>query len=92
MGMHPNTCDTKSDGIIDEALALAFMTTRLLVAWHSGKTDAQDSMHLLWDGFCKIIRSDSVLKPERDETQPSSHRAGTAPSNGLVRPPGPRRP
>ena len=46
--------ESESDRIIDEALDLALMTTRLLVAWHSGETDAQDSMQILWEGFCQI--------------------------------------
>jgi hypothetical protein len=63
--------------IIDEALNVAFMTTRLLVAWHSGETDAQDSMHTLWECFCKI-RSASGLRLECDQTQTSGHDPGTA--------------
>jgi hypothetical protein len=84
-----NTDQAESDRIIDEALAVALMTTRLLVAWHSGNTDAQDSMHLLWDGFCKI-RSASGSRLDCDETQRSSHSAGTALCCGRVRPSGPR--
>ena len=42
------------DRIIDEALNVALMTTQLLVAWHSGETDAQVSMQILCDGFCTI--------------------------------------
>ena len=63
--------------IIDEALNVALMTTRLLVAWHSGETDAQDSMQTLWESFCKI-RSASGLRLECDQTQTSGHEAGTA--------------
>ena len=85
-----NTDDAETDRIIDEALAVALMTTRLLVAWHSGKTDAQDSMHILWEGFCKI-RSASGPRLECYETQPSSHSAGTAHCYGRIRPPGPLR-
>ena len=48
-----------SKRIVDEALNVALMTTRLLVAWHSGETDAQDSMQILWESFGKI-RSASV--------------------------------
>ena len=72
-----NTDDAETDRIIDEALSVALMTTRLLVAWHSGNTDAQDSMHGLWEGFCKI-RSASGLRLECDQTQTSGHDAGTA--------------
>ena|SRR3974377_2345797 len=46
--------ETESNRIIDEALNVALMTTRLLRAWHSGETDAQESMQILWEGFCKI--------------------------------------
>ena len=45
--------EAESDRIIDEALKVALLTTRLLVAWHSGETDAQDSMQTLWESFCK---------------------------------------
>ena len=46
--------EAESDRIIDEALKVALLTTRLLVAWHSGETDAQNSMQILWESFCKI--------------------------------------
>ena len=51
--------EAESERIIDEALTVALMTTRLLVAWHCGETDAQDSMQILWESFGKI-RSASV--------------------------------
>jgi hypothetical protein len=63
--------------IIDEALVVALMTTRLLVAWHSGETDAQDSMQILWESLWRT-RSGSRLKFECNETQTSSHDARTA--------------
>jgi hypothetical protein len=88
--MQLNTDHAESDRIIDEALAVALMTTRLLVAWHSGNADAQDSMRLLWDGFRKI-RSASGSRLESDEMPWSNHSAGTAPRYGRIRPFGPRR-
>jgi hypothetical protein len=84
-----NTDQAESDRIIDEALAVALMTTRLLGAWHSGSTDAQDAMHLLWDGFCKI-RSASGSRLECDETQRRSQRRNS-PCDGQIRPSGPQR-
>ena len=45
--------EAESDRIIGDALNVALMTTRLLVAWHSGETEAQDSMQILWESFCK---------------------------------------
>ena len=69
-----HTDDAESNRIIDEALNVALMTTRLLVAWHSGETDAHDSMHTLWEGFCKI-RSASGLRFECDQTRTSAHNA-----------------
>ena len=51
MRLHP--CEAESERIIDEALTVALLTTRLLVAWHSGETDAQNSMQILWESFCK---------------------------------------
>ena len=85
-----HTDDAESNRVIDEALNVALMTTRRLMAWHSGETDAQDSMHLLWEGFCKI-RSASGPGFECDETQPSSDNAGTALCYRRVRPSGSRR-
>ena len=58
--------EAESNRIIDEALDVALMTTRLLAAWHSGETDAQDSMQILWEGFCRI-RSCSGLDLQGDE-------------------------
>jgi hypothetical protein len=84
-----NTDDAERDRIIDEALSVALMSTRLLVAWHSGNTDAQDSMHNLWEGFCKI-RSASEPRLKCHESQPSSHNAAAAPCYGRIRPSGPR--
>jgi hypothetical protein len=46
--------EPESERIIDEALHLASITTRLLVAWHSGEADAEVSMQNLWDGFWQI--------------------------------------
>jgi hypothetical protein len=89
-GMRLHTDDGESNRIPDEALNVALMTTRRLMAWHSGETDAQDSMHLLWEGFCKI-RSASGPGFECDETQPSSDNAGTALCYRRVRPSGSRR-
>ena len=84
-----NTDDAETDRIIDEALSVALMTTRLLVAWQSGNTDAQDSMHGLWEGFCKI-RSASEPRLECGVSQPSSQSAAAAPCFGHIRPSGPR--
>ena len=58
--------EAKSNRIIDEALDVALMTTRLLVAWHSGEADAEVSMQILWEGFCRI-RSCSGLDLQGDE-------------------------
>jgi hypothetical protein len=44
----------KSDCIIDDALLMALMTTRLLRAWHAGETEAEESMELLWEGLWQI--------------------------------------
>jgi len=84
-----NTDGAERDRIIDEALSVALMTTRLLVAWHSGNTDAQDSMHNLWEGFCKI-RAAWEPRLECDESQPRSQSAAAAPCYGRIRPSGPR--
>jgi len=46
--------ESESNRIIDEALVVAFMATRLLRAWHRGEADAQESMQILWEGFCQI--------------------------------------
>jgi len=51
--MRSDPDQAESDRIIDEALKVALLTTRLLVAWHSGETEAQDSMQILWESFCK---------------------------------------
>jgi hypothetical protein len=60
--------EAESNRIIDEALHVALMTTRHLVAWHSGEADAQVSMQRLWAGFSQI-RSASGLGLQRDEIQ-----------------------
>ena len=75
--MRSDPDQAESDRIIDEALKVALLTTRLLVAWHSGETDAQNSMQILWESFCKI-RSASGLRLECDQTQTSGHDPGTA--------------
>jgi hypothetical protein len=66
--------EAETNRIIDEALNVALLTTRLLAAWHSGETDAHDAMHTLWEGFCKI-RSASGLRFECDHTRTSAHNA-----------------
>ena len=76
-GMLSYLGEEETNRIIDEALTVALMTTRLLVAWPSGETNAHDAMQILWESFCRI-RSASGLRLERDQTQTSGQNAGTA--------------
>jgi hypothetical protein len=52
--MTPKEDDSESGRIIDEALVVAMMTIRLLRAWHSGEAEAEESMQILWEGFCQM--------------------------------------
>jgi hypothetical protein len=52
--MTPEENDSESGRTIDEALIVALMTTRLLRAWHSGEAEAEESMQILWEAFCRM--------------------------------------
>jgi hypothetical protein len=78
--MIPEEDKSDSNLIIDEALAVALMTTRLLRAWHSGETDPQDSMQILWEGVCQIrAASGTGFQSDQYESERSGHRSLSLP-------------
>lgn len=57
-----------SERIVDEALRVALVTSRVLRAWHSGAVDAQQSMKALWEQYDEIRSPTARLSSARDLT------------------------
>jgi hypothetical protein len=62
---------SESGRIIEEALIVALMTTRLLRAWHSGEAEAEESMQILWEGFCQMRSVSGMGFPPSPQGFPS---------------------
>jgi hypothetical protein len=63
--------EPETNRIIDEALNMALMTTRLLVAWHSGETGAQDSMQIRWKASARSDLPRTAIRMRRNADEQS---------------------